>query len=147
MSHRLGYHSPMTRKKHLASPRVHLHALERLMRICDEIRSGGCPNKGRLARVVERHERTVQRDLDALRDQFNAPLVFDRERKFHPTEVHEELPGGKLRVKFETTEAALGQVARWLMQYGRHVRVIEPEALRKTIREEVAAMVGLYGSK
>lgn len=346
MSHLLGYHSPMIRKKRPAPPRVHLHALDRLMRICNEIRGGGYPNKSRLAGAVERHQRTVQRYLDALRDQFNAPLVFDRERngyrltdpnwqlspirlsegeligffaaerilrrlgnspeaqlarealkrlavllpkevvidiaaldqainyapapvldtspgileqltsaalnrrtlrmsyysqhrvaktmrkidvlvvhdhlgewyaiaydhlsgevrdfhagrilkleqthrtfdlpknwdretylrsgfgmfrggnpvvievefdsdagryirerKFHPTEVHEELQGGRLCVRFETTEAALGQVARWLMQYGRHAKVIEPEALRNMIREEVAAMVVLYGRK
>ncbi|MBL8191673.1 MAG: WYL domain-containing protein, partial [Acidobacteria bacterium] len=45
---------------------------------------------------------------------------YARERKFHTTQNNKELPAGRLRVTFETSEAALGQVARWLMQYGSH---------------------------
>ena len=60
--------------------RVHVHALERLNRICVEIQRDRCPNRADLARVVERHARTIQRDIDALRNQFNAPLIFDKER-------------------------------------------------------------------
>ena len=58
--------------------RVHLHAYERLRRICGEIQRGHFPNKKDLSQVVERHSRTVQRDLDALKNRFGAPLVFDR---------------------------------------------------------------------
>jgi predicted DNA-binding transcriptional regulator YafY len=60
--------------------RVHLHAYERVRRICAEIQRGRFPNKVDLSRIVERHPRTVQRDLDALKNRFDAPLEFDRAR-------------------------------------------------------------------
>ena len=77
-------------------------------------------------------------------------LVFDeyqarwmRERgKFHPTEEREELPDGRLRMQMTVT--ALDGVKRFVMQYGRHVQVLQPEALQVTIREEIAAMQQIY---
>jgi predicted DNA-binding transcriptional regulator YafY len=69
-------------KAHRSSPqRVHLHAYERLSSICAEIQRGRYPTKADLARIVERHPRTVQRDLEALVNRFGAPLEFDREKK------------------------------------------------------------------
>jgi predicted DNA-binding transcriptional regulator YafY len=61
--------------------RVHLHAFERLSRIVLEIQKDRCPTRADLSRIVERHPRTIQRDLEALRDRFGAPLVYDRERR------------------------------------------------------------------
>lgn len=58
--------------------RVHLHAYERLRRICTEIQRGAYPTKAVLARIVERSPRTVQHDLRALVNDFGAPLAFDR---------------------------------------------------------------------
>lgn len=69
---------------------------------------------------------------------------YARERKFHPTQKNKELSAGRLRVTFETSEAALGQVARWLMQYGSHAQVVAPDELRQMIREEIEAMQILY---
>jgi predicted DNA-binding transcriptional regulator YafY len=66
------------KKRGKQAPRVHLHAYERLRQICIEIQKCRCPTKAALARLVEHHPRTVQRDLEALRDRFGAPLVFDR---------------------------------------------------------------------
>lgn len=37
---------------------------------------------------------------------------YTRERSFHPTQERKELGDGRLRVTFETSEAALEQVAR-----------------------------------
>lgn len=61
--------------------RVHVHAYERLSRLVVEIQKDRCPSVSALARIVERTPRTVQRDLEALRYRFNAPLVFDRSRR------------------------------------------------------------------
>ena len=47
---------------------------------------------------------------------------YARERPFHPTQLSKPISDGRLRVTFETTEAALEQMARWLMQYGEHAR-------------------------
>lgn len=58
---------------------------------------------------------------------------YARERTFHPTQTRADLPDGGVRLTFETTEAALGQVARWVMQYGAHVMVREPGELREMV--------------
>jgi len=81
---------------------------------------------------------TVEIEFDAYQAR------YARERKFHTTQKNRELPEGRLRVTFETTEAALGQVARWLMQYGSHAEAIAPQELRQSIRQEINAMNQLY---
>jgi predicted DNA-binding transcriptional regulator YafY len=70
----------MTAKKRLPA-RIHVHALHHLAKICAEIQRGRYPKKRDLARIVERDERTIQRYLERLRDDFDAPLEFDRERR------------------------------------------------------------------
>jgi predicted DNA-binding transcriptional regulator YafY len=81
-------------KSHRPSPqRVHLHAYERLNRLCTEIQRGRYPKKADLARIVERHPRTVQRDLEALVDRFGAPLAFDHKKNgFYFTDPAWQLP-------------------------------------------------------
>ena len=84
------------------------------------------------------------------REPFEVEIVFDeyqsrwmRERgAFHPTEQREELPGGELRIRMRVT--ALDGVRRFVMQYGRHVRVLGPEELREEIRQEIMAMARAY---
>lgn len=75
-------------------------------------------------------------------DQYQAR--YARERTFHPTQQRKELRDGRLRVTFETTEAALEQVARWLMQYGEHVLALRPPALREMMRRRLINAAGLY---
>jgi predicted DNA-binding transcriptional regulator YafY len=62
------------------SERVHARAHSRLKLIDEEIRAGRFPSVRSLAERLERSERTVKRDLRVLREQFDAPLHFDRER-------------------------------------------------------------------
>lgn len=77
-------------------------------------------------------------------------MIFDeyqsrwmRERgKVHKTEERRELPDGRLKICIQVT--ALDGVKRFLMQYGAHVEVVEPEELRQSIRQECAAMLTLY---
>ncbi len=51
--------------------------LERLACIDREIREGGWPNANDLARTLEVAPRTIQRDIQFLRDRLNAPIEFD----------------------------------------------------------------------
>lgn len=60
--------------------RVHTRAYVRLDLIHREISAGRFPTLRSLAELLERNERTVKRDLRVLREQFGAPIVFDRER-------------------------------------------------------------------
>src|SRR5712691_3215768 len=69
---------------------------------------------------------------------------YARERTFHPTQQRQELPDGRLRLTFETTEAALEQVARWLMQYGPQARALRPPALRDLLHEQLRQAAALY---
>jgi predicted DNA-binding transcriptional regulator YafY len=75
-------------------------------------------------------------------DQYQAR--YARERAFHPTQRRQELRDGRLRVTFKTTEAALEQVARWLMQYGEHARALRPASLRSMMRERLKRAAALY---
>jgi predicted DNA-binding transcriptional regulator YafY len=69
---------------------------------------------------------------------------YARERTFHPTQQCQDLPDGSLRLTFETAEAALEQVARWLMQYGPQARALRPPMLRDLLREQLRRAVALY---
>lgn len=72
---------------------------------------------------------------------------YARERHFHPTEKRKEMKDGRLRITFETTEAALEQVARWILSYGEHAEALAPEQLRKMIVGHLSRMAVLYEMK
>ncbi len=77
--------------------RVHLHAYERLRSICAEIQKDRCPKLADLARLIERDQRTVQRNLEVLRNDFQAPLVYDHARRgFRFSDTSWRLPPIKL---------------------------------------------------
>lgn len=65
-----------------------------------------------------------------------------RERKWHPTaRIQEQLDGGcvlRLRV------AGLGEVKRWLMQFGSEAEVLAPATLRKEVVRDLSAALGRY---
>jgi predicted DNA-binding transcriptional regulator YafY len=59
--------------------RVHVRALARLQQLHHIISAGHCPSVQQLAASADRHPRTIKRDLKALREDFRAPLVYDRQ--------------------------------------------------------------------
>jgi hypothetical protein len=61
--------------------RVHVRALARLQQLHEEISADHFPSVRDLAVRVERHPRTIFRDLKALREDFNAPLTYDSQQK------------------------------------------------------------------
>ena len=52
--------------------RVHVRALARLQQLHDIISAGRCPSVQQLAESVDRHPRTIKRDLKALREDFQS---------------------------------------------------------------------------
>ena len=67
-----------------------------------------------------------------------SPEVSDyilRKEKWHPSEKREVLSGGEVRLTF--TVAGVEEIKRWIYSWLPHVRVVEPESLRKRIQEEL----------
>lgn len=67
---------------------------------------------------------------------------YVRERQWHETQQIEEEAGGGLLLKFRTS--GLGEVKRWVLQYGANAEVLAPDALRKDCRDEVNKLHSLY---
>jgi predicted DNA-binding transcriptional regulator YafY len=70
-------------KRPAAAERSSIHSrppLERMMRIHQAIHSGTFPNASSLARELEVSSKSIQRDLEFMRDRLNLPLEYDSRR-------------------------------------------------------------------
>lgn len=73
-------------------------------------------------------------------DRNQAPWI--RERKWHDTAKPELHADGSVTLRLWTS--GLGEVKRWVMQYGSHARVIAPESLQRAVAEEAQKMAAQY---
>lgn len=74
---------------------------------------------------------------------FDVPQArYIRERQWHPSQEIEELDGGGLILRLNV--AGLGEVKRWVLSFGAHAEVLEPESLRREVAATAAAMAGVY---
>jgi len=73
-------------------------------------------------------------------DPYAARLVS--ERMWHDSQRIRSLPDGSITLQLEL--GGLEEIERWILSWGSHVRVLEPAALRNTIRDAAAAIVKLY---
>ena len=73
-------------------------------------------------------------------DEYQARWI--REREWHPNQRIEELPCGGVILRL--TVGGVGEVKRWIMGYGSHAEVLEPESLRREIGDDVKKMVEIY---
>ncbi len=82
------------KKKSVKQPQhIHRYAYTRLRRIISELQRGTYPNKARPAELIGRTSRTVHRDLEALREDWNAPIAFDRQRNgFYLADAKWQIP-------------------------------------------------------
>lgn len=80
-------------------------------------------------------------EIEIVFDAYQARWIRER-GTFHPTETREELPDSRLKLRMQVT--ALDGVKRFVMQYGKHARVIRPEELRQTIKQEIEQMKAIY---
>lgn len=76
-------------------------------------------------------------------------LIFDayqaryiRERAYHSSQQLEEQPDGSVIMRFNT--GAIGEVQRWIMSYGSHVRVLAPKSLAEAVIAEFRASLQQY---
>jgi predicted DNA-binding transcriptional regulator YafY len=65
-----------------------------------------------------------------------------RERQWHPSQRIEELPSGGLILRLRV--GGVDEVKRWIMGYGHHAEVLEPESLRAQFRDEAGKMRKIY---
>jgi predicted DNA-binding transcriptional regulator YafY len=69
-------------------------------------------------------------------DAVQAPYI--RERAWHETQTIRDLPDGGLVIRFIT--GGIDEVKRWVLQYGRHAKVLEPRKLKMDVIAEIQAM-------
>jgi proteasome accessory factor B len=89
--------------------------LDRMQQIFHAIKAGNCPNRTGLAGNIEVTTKTIQRDIDFMRDRLNLPIAYNGERKgYEFTQPVESFP------MVELSEAELISVfvaQKALMQY------------------------------
>ena len=68
-----------------------------------------------------------------------------REMSWHPQQRIETEPTGE--AVLELPAESLREAKRFILAYGRHAAAVEPPELVEDLREEVAAMASLYGSR
>jgi predicted DNA-binding transcriptional regulator YafY len=74
-------------------------------------------------------------------DEYQSRWIRER-KKWHPTEEREELDGDRLLLRMKL--GGLDAIQRFVLQYGRHARVLRPARLRKMVEREITAMAGNY---
>lgn len=82
---------------------------------------------------------------------FAVALRFDayqarwiRERSWHPSQELKETGDGGVVLRLRV--AGVGDLCRWILGYGRHVQVLEPEWLREQVAEELRQAAAGYGT-
>jgi len=74
---------------------------------------------------------------------FNALTArYIRERNWHPSQKIEENKDGTLILYLQTS--GLGELKRWVMQYGSGAEILSPESLLKECIEEIRNMANIY---
>ena len=72
-------------------------------------------------------------------------LRWIRERQWHPSQQIEKLPSGGLILRLRV--GGVDEVKRWIMGYGIHAEVLEPESLRAQFKNEAEKMRKIYEKK
>lgn len=76
-------------------------------------------------------------------DEYQARWI--RERQWHSSQQIEELPSGELILRLRV--GGIGEVKRWVMGYGSHAEILQPESLRREIHDEAKIMEKIYAKK
>jgi proteasome accessory factor B len=78
-----------------------------------------------------------------VRLQFNAYAATRvRERKWHEDQTEIPLPNGGVELIFQLGQ--MSEVLEWILSWGEHVRVCEPQALVERLRERLQKTLALY---
>lgn len=69
---------------------------------------------------------------------------FVREKRWHSSERLTDSPDGSL--EWEADLGDLTELTSWLLSFGRHAQVLEPDSLRESIIEELKLVLQNYGN-
>ena len=93
-------------------------------------------------RYLESAFRMYRGERVRIRVRFDAyQAAWIRERVWHPNQEIEELPDGGIVF---TVWANPEEIKRWVLGYGAHAEVLEPETLRESIQEEIQKLQRMY---
>lgn len=70
----------MNEEKRVSNNRNNKIQRYRLLQIDEEIRNGRFPNSTTLAKKIEVSSRTIQRDIEYMKDMYNAPIEYDYQK-------------------------------------------------------------------
>jgi predicted DNA-binding transcriptional regulator YafY len=112
--------------------------LERMLRLHQLIKTEKFPNCRTLADELEVSSKTIQRDIDFLRDRMGLPIAYDQtafgvsERVWHESQEIHALPRGEIELVLQL--GGFEEIERWVLSWGEHARVLAPKQLRERIR-------------
>ncbi|MDR0442153.1 MAG: WYL domain-containing protein [Treponema sp.] len=133
----------------IAMNKEHKVRTNRLLLIDKAIRSGKYPNTNKLAAIAEVNSRTIQRDIEYMRDMFGAPLEYDPvHRGYYYTEENYFMKGVPL------TEGELFSIALFDQLLSQYRNTPLEEALRtifskivQCLPDNVSVDTGFLGSQ
>ena len=65
-----------------------------------------------------------------------------REREWHPTQTIDEHDDGSLTIHFRAV--GLAEIARWVLSYGEHAKVLRPKELRDRVAQSLSVALRSY---
>lgn len=68
---------------------------------------------------------------------------YVQEGHWHPSQELAVQKDGSVIAEFQLSNTE--EIKRWLLSFGRHAEVLEPEELRRSLADEMEAMAGVYG--
>src|SRR6478672_5364857 len=77
VGHSLSERKTFSRKFHMAHEQLSRPPLERMMRIHGQLKAGDFPNCRKIADDLEVSSKTIQRDIDFMRDRLGLPIEYD----------------------------------------------------------------------
>lgn len=105
---------------------------------------GGPPAAFDLAAFAARSFGTFQEELDDIVLRFASPVAAEARRfLFHPTQIIDEQADESLIVRFRAGGRL--ELVQHLFIWGEHVEILEPDALRQLMREELVKALGRHG--
>lgn len=82
-------------------------------------------------------------DVEIIFDEHQSKWMRER-NNYHPQEIREELPDGRMKLSFTIGENGLEAVARFCLQYAGHCQIIKPQRLIEIIKDKLQKGLDLH---